>query len=243
MKELRLSIVIPAYNEEKRLPKTLKLVGDYLSSMKYPCELVVVDGGSRDDTSAVVHEQMDKYPFLRLVRLPRNHGKGYHVRTGIQNSLGKFIIFSDADCSTPITEVEKILPLLEGEYDVVIGSRRMADSKLVKPQGILRRALGKSYNSLVKAIGIRGFEDISCGFKGFKKEAAHRIFRKTRMDGFSIDAELLYLAQGKLGYKVKEIPVEWKDAAGSKVSKLKDPILMGMDLLKIKLNDILGRYG
>lgn len=237
-----LSIVIPAYNEERRLPDTLESVIKYLQQQSYTYEVIVVDGGSADRTSQVVKDFQKDQPRLRLIRLPKNKGKGFHVRTGILDSRGRFVIFTDADLSTPIKEVEKFWPLFEEGYDVVIGSRRHADSKIVEPQSCLRRIMGRTYNRLNRWLGIKDVEDVPCGFKGFRKEAAKQIFQAARLNGFSFDAEVLYLAQRRYHLRWKQVPIEWKHSSGSKVHILRDPAAMILDLIKIKLYDLRGLY-
>ncbi len=239
---LDLSIVIPAYNEERRLPQTLESVITYLQQQSYKYEVIVVDGGSVDRTSQVVKDFQKDQSRLRLIRLPKNKGKGFHVRTGILDSRGRFIIFTDADLSTPIKEVEKLWPLFEEGIDVIIGSRRSAGSRIVEPQNWLRRFMGRTYNRLNKWLGIRDVEDVPCGFKGFQKEAAERIFQATRLNGFSFDAEVLYLTQRKYNLRWRQVPIEWKHSGGSKVHILRDPAAMILDLIKIKLYDLRGLY-
>ncbi len=237
-----LSLVIPAYNEERRLPRTLELVSKYLQQQNYAYEVIVVDGGSADRTSQIVKDFQKTHSWLRLIRLPKNRGKGFHVRTGIVDSRGRFVIFTDADLSTPIKEVGKLLFLFEEGYDVVIGSRRHADSRIIKPQNWLRRRMGQTYNQLNRWLGIKDVEDVPCGFKGFRKEAAERIFKAARLNGFSFDAEILYLTQRRFNLRWKQVPIEWKHSYGSKVSILRDPAVMIVDLIKIKLYDLRGFY-
>jgi dolichyl-phosphate beta-glucosyltransferase len=237
-----LSIVIPAYNEERRLPRSLESVSKYLQQQNYTYEVIVVDDGSADRTSTVVKNFQKDYPQLQLIRLPKNRGKGFCVRTGILESKGCFVIFTDADLATPIKEVEKILPHLDKGFDVVIGSRRHADSKIVKPQNWLRRQIGRAYNQMNRWLGIRGVEDVPCGFKGFRREAAEKIFSATKLDGYIFDAEVLYLTQNIYNLRWKQVPIEWENFPGSKINLLRDPIIMTLDLFKIKLYDLRGLY-
>ncbi|MGB6867235.1 MAG: dolichyl-phosphate beta-glucosyltransferase [Candidatus Aminicenantaceae bacterium] len=237
-----LSIVIPAYNEERRLPHTLESVDKYLQQQSYTFEVIVVDGGSADGTSQVVEAFQKEQSSLRLIRLPKNRGKGFHVRTGILHSRGLFVIFTDADLSTPIKEIEQFWPYFKQDYDVVIGSRRHADSRIVEPQSWLRRFMGRTYNWINRWLGIKDVEDVPCGFKGFRREAASQIFQTVRLNGFSFDAEVLYLVQRKFHLRWKQVPIEWKNYPGSKVRLLRDPVAMILDLIKIKLYDIRGLY-
>jgi dolichyl-phosphate beta-glucosyltransferase len=240
--KIYLSLVIPAFNEENRLPLTLESVGKYLPQQSYAYEVIVVDGGSTDKTSTVVKNFQKVHPQFRLIRLPKNRGKGFCVRTGILESKGRFVIFTDADLATPIKEVEKILSHLDKGFDVVIGSRRHADSKIVRPQNWIRRQMGRAYNQMNRWLGIRGVEDVPCGFKGFRREAAEKIFGTIKLDGYAFDAEVLYLTQNIFNLRWKQVPIEWKNFPGSKINILRDPIVMTLDLIKIKLYDLRGLY-
>jgi dolichyl-phosphate beta-glucosyltransferase len=242
VKTIHLSLVIPAYNEEKRLPNTLQIIDNYFKKQFYTYEIIIVDGGSTDKTSEVVKNFQKQSPRFKLIRLCKNRGKGYHIRTGILNSSGKYIVFTDADCSTPIEEIEKLLFYLENGYDLVIGSRHLFKSAIVLPQNWIRRRMGKIYSSFTQIIGLKNIKDVPCGFKGFRREAAMKIFHRTKLAGFSFDAEVLYLAQRKFNYKIKEVPIKWKDSLGSKVKLWKDPILMTFDLMRIKFYDWMGYY-
>jgi dolichyl-phosphate beta-glucosyltransferase len=241
-KKIYLSLVIPAFNEENRLPRTLERVGKYFLQQSYTYEVIVVDDGSADRTSTVVKNFQKDQPQLQLIRLPKNRGKGFCVRKGILESKGRFVIFTDADLATPIKEVEKILPHLDRGFDVVIGSRRHADSKIVKPQNWRRRQIGRAYNQVNRWLGIRDVEDVPCGFKGFRREAAEIIFNATKLDGYVFDAEVLYLTQNIYNFRWRQVPIEWENYPSSKINLLRDPIVMSLDLFKIKLYDLRGLY-
>lgn len=233
---MHLSVIIPAYNEEKRLAKTLNSINDYLSKQNYDSEILVVDNGSTDDTVGVVRMLGGKIKGLRLVSGQAGRGKGFAVKKGTLEARGDYRIFTDADNSTPIEQIEKMWPYFRQDYDVVIGSRDIKGSLLDPPQPFLRKMiLGKGFRLLRKfIIGLWNIQDTQCGFKCFTEKAALNIFPKITIMGFSFDAEVLFIAQ-KLGYKIKEVPVHWKNDLESKV-KFGDTIKMAMDLIKIRLH-------
>jgi dolichyl-phosphate beta-glucosyltransferase len=237
-----ITLVIPAYNEEKRLPQTLESVNKYLQQQSYSYEVIIVDDGSADRTSQIVKNFQKNQPRFVLIVLPRNKGKGFAVRTGILHSKGRFVIFTDADLSTPIEELEKLWPLLEEGYDIVIGSRRSTGSRVIVPQSWLRRFMGGMYILLNRWLGIRDVEDVTCGFKGFRREAAKQIFQIARLNAFSFDSEVLYLAQRKFNFRWTKVPIEWKHSSGSKVHILRETAVSLLDLIKIKFCDFRGLY-
>jgi dolichyl-phosphate beta-glucosyltransferase len=237
-----LSIVIPAYNEERRLPHTLESVNEYLQKQSYTYEVIIVDDGSADRTSQIVEDFQKSQPRLKLITLDKNKGKGFAVRTGILHSRGRIVIFTDADLSVPIKEVEKLQPLLEEGYDIVIGSRKHPDSKIIRRESRLRCFMGRIYHRLNRWLGIKDVQDVPCGFKGFRREAAKQLFLAVRLNRFSFDAEVLYLTQRKYNLRWKQIPIEWTHSCGSKVHILRDPAAMILDLIKIKLYDLRGLY-
>ncbi len=233
-----LSIIIPAYNEERRLPKTLAEIDEYLRGQTYDYEILVVNDGSKDKTAEVVKSLIPDVKHLRLIDNKENNGKGYVVRQGMLEAKGEYRVFTDADNSTSIDHLEKMWPEFEKGADVVIGTRDPRDAKgacQAFPQSWLRRRLGDIYNILVQIIcGLWGIWDTQCGFKGFSKKAAEDIFPRCKIDRFSFDSEILVIAK-KLGYKIKEIPVYWINDPESKV-KFKSMVKMGIDLLKIRWN-------
>jgi len=237
-----LSVIIPAYNEDRRLPHSLETVHGYLQKQSYTYEVIVVDDGSSDRTSQIVEDFQVKHPWFGLIRLPENRGKGYAVRTGILHARGRFVVFTDADLSTPIEEMGKFWPLLEEGHEVVIGSRRSPDSQVVVPQSWLRRFLGRTYIWLNRWLGIKGIADVTCGFKGFQRRAAKQIFQITRLNGFSFDSEVLYLAQRKFNLHLTQVPIEWRNSSDSKVHILRDLVMSMLDLIKIRLYDFRGFY-
>jgi len=240
-KEIYLSVIIPAYNEEKRLPQTLKEINEYLKSQNYESEIIVVSDGSTDRTCEIVEEMKSEIKNLKLICEKINRGKGYGVKIGMLNAKGKYRLFTDADNSTPISEIEKFWPEFEKGADVVIGSRDIKGAILDPPQPLFRRFVGEVFKYLRKIIvGLWKIEDSQCGFKCFKKEAAEKIFPKCKIERFAFDAEILLIAE-KIGFKIKEVPVYWKNDLRSKV-KLKSMIKMLIDLFKIRFNLLRGDY-
>ena len=243
MSDIHLSIVIPAYNEEKRIQKTLEEVDKYLRRQKYSYEIIVVSDGSKDKTGEVVLELTSKIKNLKLVDNKVNHGKGFVVRQGLSQAKGKYRLFTDADNSTSIDQTEKMWPVLEKGFDIVIGSRDIKGAVLDPPQPWIRNVLlGEGFKLFRKlVIGLWGLEDTQCGFKIFKAEAVKSVFLKCKINRFAFDPEILVVAQ-RMGYKVKEVPVYWKNDPESKV-KFKNIIKMSLDLFKIRINLIKGVYG
>lgn len=236
-----LSVIIPAYNEEKRLPKTLKEIDKYLRAQNYESEIIVVSDGSTDKTVDVVKELMSEIKNLKVLDFKENYGKGFGVKEGMLKATGKYRLFMDADNSTSIDQVEKMWPFFEQGFDVVIGSRDVKGAILDPPQPWQRRLTGDAFKLIRKIIiGLWEIEDTQCGFKGFTQEAAEKIFPKVKILRFAFDPEILVLAK-KLGYKIKEIPVYWRNDPKSKV-KFKSMVKMGIDLLKIKWNMLTKKY-
>lgn len=245
----RLSIVVPAYNEQTRLPASLDAIQRYLARQPQSWEVVVVDDGSEDRTAEVVEERQSATPHLRLVRNP-HQGKASAVRSGVLASRGEIIFFCDADLSMPIEEISKFLPLVERGYSVVIGSREAPGARRYG-EPPYRHFMGRIYNRLVRAVVLGDFHDTQCGFKCFTRAAALDIFPRlqVRTDGATIrgpmvtgfDVEILYLAR-KLGYRVTEVGVDWYYTPGTKVNPARDTFLMLFDLLKVRVNDRRGVY-
>jgi len=241
MSDVKLSVIIPAYNEEERLPSTLKAIDDYLVKQDYGYEILVVNDGSSDDTAGVVKNLKTEIDNLKLIDNKENHGKGYVVREGLKKAKGNYRLFTDADNSTSIDQVEKMWPHVD-EYGVIIGSRDLEDSVLDPPQPWFREhVLGFGFRLVRKIIlDLWGLEDTQCGFKLFKKEVVDEIGSKAKVDQFAFDPELLILAK-RAGFKIKEIPVRWVNDPNSKVG-LENMIKMGLDLLKIRWDLITGKY-
>jgi glycosyltransferase involved in cell wall biosynthesis len=241
MSEIYLSVIIPAYNEEKRLPKTLREVDGYLRKQNYNSEIIVVSDGSTDRTCEIVEGLKNEIKNLKLICEKINRGKGYGVRLGMLEAKGEFRLFTDADNSTPIEQIEKMWPYFEEGYEIVIGSRDIKGAVLDPPQNLFRRFVGEVFKYLRKIIvNLWEIEDSQCGFKCFKGEAAEKIFPKCKINRFAFDPEILLVGK-KLGYKIKEVPVYWKNDPDSKV-RLKSMVKMLLDLLKIRWNLIKNEY-
>ena len=234
-----LSIVIPAYNEEIRIIPTVGAIASHVSSLGFPWELIVADDGSKDQTVELL--QRTGFANMRVLVAEKNGGKGMAVKRGVMAARGKYILFSDADNSTPIEEVSKLLAHLEtGQYDVAVGSRA-ADGAEVSKKSLFRKVLSGGLRWIVKAFFRIGVKDTQCGFKMYTRDAANRLHTAQTIDGFSFDLEILYLA-GKFGFRVAEVPVSWVDAPGSKVDTRKEIQRFIRDLLIIKGNDLKGVY-
>jgi len=225
-----LSIIIPTYNEVTRIGKTLDVIISYLKKQSYSSEIIVSDDGSEDETLLITSAKLGEVQS-QMIRCPKNRGKGHAVRSGVLKSSGEFILFTDADLSTPIEEVARFIEKIN-DYEVVIGSRSLEGSNLVERQPFWREWMGKIFNKLARMTTFKGISDSQCGFKLFRRQAALSIFQKQKMEGFSFDVEILYLAQ-RLGYKVLELPVTWAHSDNTRVNMISDPFKMFLDLFKI----------
>jgi len=238
----RLSVVIPAYNEQDRLKITLPRLCRELQRRFLDYEILVVDDGSSDGTARVVKEFSIANEKLRLIRYRNNMGKGHAVRTGVLAARKDYILFCDADLSTPFREVRKLLNGLDEGYDIAIGSRAIQESRILKRQPLYRVLMGKIFNKIVKLLAVSGINDTQCGFKCFKAPIALDIFRDCQINGFSFDVEMLYIAQ-KRSFSIKEIGVLWENDIQSKVHPIFHSMQMFKDLLIIRGYDLLGYYG
>ena len=237
--DILLSVVIPAYNEEIRIIPTIGAIASYIADLGIPWELIVADDGSRDQTAQLVEDL--GFANLRLLRAERNAGKGNAVHRGMLAARGRYILFTDADNSTPIEEINKLLHKVQHEgYAIAIGSRA-ADGAAEGHKSWVRHLLSGGLRWLVRVLFRIGVRDTQCGFKLYTREAAHRLHRAQTLMGFSFDLEILYLA-AKLGYRVAEVPVNWVDAPGSKVDMRKEVKRFLRDLFRIKWNDLRGVY-
>jgi dolichyl-phosphate beta-glucosyltransferase len=228
-----LSVIIPAYNEERRLPQTLKKVLRYLEKQPYSFEIIIVDDGSTDNTVLVIENAQKRFRQIKLIK-QKHQGKGGAIKTGILNSQGQYILMTDADLSVPIEEIEKLWPLIEKGCDFVIGSRAMKDSKILAHQPFFREKMGQLFTVLEKILIIRGFSESQCGFKLFKTEKIKKIFKKLKTYGPVFDVEVLVLAQ-KSNFIVGEMPIIWKHDQDTRFHyNLPKAIGIFVDLLKIK---------
>lgn len=233
-----ISIVIPVYNEEQRIGKTLEIINNYLNKKNIDYELIIVDDGSTDYSIKVVEDFFSHYPQIKykLLKNYKNLGKGAAVRKGVLSACGELVYFTDADLSTPIEEMFKFVDIIEKEgYDIVIGSRGLKESKILVHQPFYRETMGKVFNKIIKIFLMNDFNDTQCGAKMFKNEVAKKVFSLSKIHNFAFDVEILYIAK-KLGYKIKEVSVVWKNSKGSKVKLLTDSIKMLFSLFKIKFN-------
>jgi glycosyltransferase involved in cell wall biosynthesis len=235
-----LSIIIPSYNEESRLPATLERIAEYLSSYGHEAEVLVVDDGSKDGTAAVAEYFRIKIPTLRVVSNGVNRGKGYSVRHGMQEAHGRIALFTDADLSAPIEEASKLIDALD-IYDVAIGSRAMDRSLISVHESPFREFAGIIFNKIVRSILWLPFVDTQCGFKAFRRERCGIIFEQQTIERFGFDPELLFLAR-RHGLRAVEIPVRWGHSPATKVSMLHDSIQMFIDVFRIRWNSLRGRY-
>lgn len=237
--KVKLTLVIPVYNEEKIIEKTLTQVLLYLENKKYEWEVVVVDDGSQDRTASIVKGFNNKH--IRFFRLKFNEGKGAAIRVGVRTARGEFILFSDADLSVPIHFVDFFLAKVDKEGDVAIGSRRVEGSRIIKHQGTIRELLGRVFTYLSKIVTFTSISDFTCGFKAFKKEAAIAIFSKTLLNRWAYDSEIIFLAK-KFRYRIVEVPVDWRNRKDTRVLMGSAIFISLIDLLMIRVNDFLGKY-
>ena len=238
---LTYSFVIPAYNESERLAVSLPKIFDHIRKLDQPCEIIVVNDGSTDDTADVVRRFMRLSPDLRLVENPGNRGKGYSVRNGMLHAQGEMMLFSDADLSSPIYEADKLFAALEQGADVAIGSRWLRAELQTERQPWYRQLYGRLFNLALRiTLGLK-YRDTQCGFKAFTRSAVQTVFTRQRIERWGFDPELLFLAD-KYKLRTVEVPVEWAHDHRSKISPLRDGIRMGMEMLAVRWNDLKGLY-
>jgi glycosyltransferase involved in cell wall biosynthesis len=235
-----LTIIVPSYNEELRLPSSLNLIADYIAKSGRSTEVLVVDDGSKDRTAAVAEEFRSRIPLLRVVPNGENRGKGYSVRHGMQEARGEIVLFTDADLSAPIEEADKLLAALK-DHDIALGSRALDRSMIEVHESPFREFAGIVFNRIVRIVLRLPFVDTQCGFKAFRRARCKVIFDQQRIERFGFDPELLYLARHH-GLKAVEIPVRWAHSPATKINMLRDSIQMFLDVFTVRWNALLGRY-
>jgi dolichyl-phosphate beta-glucosyltransferase len=234
-----LSIILPAYNEEERLPDSLNKIVRFLELQPYSSEVIVVENGSQDDTAAVVRQFSEKYPFISLISIPKP-GKGRAVRTGMLAARGDYLFFADVDLSMPIEGVRAFLPPVCRGYDIAIGSREVPEACRFNEPGY-RHLMGRIFNYIIRILAVRGFDDTQAGFKCFRREVAQAIFPYQTIDGWAFDVELLHIAQ-KHRYRIVEVPIQWYFMENSRVRPVEDTINMIREVWRIRSNSLAGRY-
>lgn len=228
-----LTIVVPAYNEEARIARTIETIREHLAGTPYDAELIVVDDGSRDATSAILKDYLERLPFLRVIRFERNRGKDAAVKTGMLAATRKATLFTDADLPCPLEDLERLWGWHDRGYPIVIGSRRSAGARVVLPHPRMKRIASFLFSLLTRLLVVRGFRDTQCGFKLLDTDAAKAIVPAIRTRGFSFDVELLARAR-RLGYRIKEVGVRWSAVPGSRMGLLKHGPRMILQLLEIQ---------
>lgn len=227
-----LSLIIPAYNEGRRLPATLDRIEAYLRSRPMDAEVIVVDDGSKDDTAAIVRTRASAWPGLKLIQAPVNAGKGRAVQLGMAAATGQYRVFSDADLSVPIEDIDLLLKPLHNGASVAFASRGLRESQIELHQPWYRETMGKIFNKLVRLFVLRGIHDTQCGFKAFRAEVATRVFPPLQTRGFGFDVEVLYRARA-LGYDLVEVPTRWINSRQSRVNPIWHSSAMFIELLAI----------
>lgn len=236
-----LSVIIPAFNEERRLPATLESVHAFLMSWGKTFEIVVVDDGSTDGTSDVVQEFAKHHDGVRLLSYAPNQGKGHAVRTGMLAGAGDLLLLNDADGSSPIEELERLEAAIRDGSDLSIGSRAKPDPERTVKALVHRKYIGNTFNLIVQSLLLPGIYDTQCGFKMFRREVAQDLFSVSRQNGYAFDVEILYIAKRR-GYKISEVAIDWSNVEGSKVNVLVDSPKMLIDVLRITLGAWFGLY-
>jgi glycosyltransferase involved in cell wall biosynthesis len=238
----KISIVIPAYNECKRLGRTLDRILGFVNQQDWDAEVIVVDDGSVDGTADLVRNYAARNSVVRLVQNPGNRGKGFSVRSGMLNAHGAIVLFTDADLSSPIEEAPKLLNALEKGADVAIGSRWVRTELQTQRQSLARQVMGRVFNLLLRMTLRLEFKDTQCGFKAFRRNAAKTLFPLQRVEGWGFDPEILFLAQ-RMGLVVAEVPVVWAHDEGTRIDPLADGSKMVMEVLRIRWFAVTGKYG
>jgi glycosyltransferase involved in cell wall biosynthesis len=235
------SIVIPAYNESARIRATLDKVLAHIGERGWNAEVLIVNDGSSDDTAQIVQQYASQHPALRLLENPGNRGKGYSVRNGMLHASGEWMLFSDADLSSPIEEADKLMAALAGGADVAMGSRWLRKELQTQPQPLYRQFYGRIFNVALRIILGLHYRDTQCGFKAFTRQSTDLIFPLQHIERWGFDPELLFLAR-KFGLKVEEVPVKWAHREGTRLNPLRDGLRMFLEILKIRWYSLTGKY-
>lgn len=236
-----LSVIIPAYNEQRRLPGTLESVHKYLTERGISFEILIVDDGSHDATAEIVETFAKDHGGVRLLSYHPNQGKGHAIRTGILSAKGDLMLIDDADGSSPIQEVERLEAGIASGADIAIGSRAKPDESRKVQALAHRKFIGNTFNLIVQKLLLPGIYDTQCGFKLFKAAVAHDVFSVSRINGYGFDVEVLHIAKLR-GYKTTEIAINWHNVDGSKVNVLFDSPKMFIEVVKISLSSLFGQY-
>lgn len=236
------SIIIPAYNESARLGASLDRVLAFVHQQDWDAEVIVVNDGSKDNTADIARRYARDNKMLRLVENPGNRGKGYSVRNGVLSARGAFVLFTDADLSSPIEEASKLFNALENGADIAIGSRWLKSELQTQRQSVARQVLGRVFNGLLRVLLRLDFKDTQCGFKAFRRNAARELFPMQRIEGWGFDPEILFLAQ-RAGFKIAEVPVVWGHDERTRINPIADGTRMVMEMARIRWNAMTGKYG
>lgn len=235
-----LSIIIPVYNEEQRINKTFQELESYFKDKKYGFEVILVNDGSSDQTKAIIEKYCQNHPNYQLLNYVQNQGKGFAVRQGMLKAQGQFILFTDADFSTPLNQLDKLMSYIQ-DHQIVIGSRYLESDSVKVKQPLIRRLISRAGNLVMKLIIGLPYQDTQCGFKLFQNQAAKKIFSKTTINRWGFDMEILTIAKVQQ-FKVKEVAVDWFDDRLSQLRAGRALWNTFNELIKIKLNDLTGRY-
>lgn len=232
-----LSVIIPAYNESHRIVFTLRELKRYLDSEKYDYEIIVVNDGSKDNTAELVKQ----LGFAKIITNSPNRGKGYSIKRGMLAAKKKWILFTDADLSIPISELRNFEKYKES-YDIIIGSKHLPDANIKVQQPTYRKIPGKVFAALVRLFFLKDIMDSQCGFKLFSKESAKKLFSKQTISGFGFDVEILYLAQKYYKYRIKEVPITLINNKYSRLIVIRDSFKMFSDITRVFINELKGKY-
>ncbi len=233
---IKLSVVVPCYNEEKRFQEGFKHYYSYLKKQNYPWELILVNDGSKDKTRELMESAAQGKSAVKIISYTPNHGKGYAIVQGVMKAHGQYVLFTDIDHSVAVETIESFYKYFEQGYPVVIGSRRVRGARILVHQHPIREFLGRGFTTLVRVLVDWRIRDATCGFKAFEIKAAKKIFKKVTIYDWAFDAELLFLCR-KFHFKLAQAPVVWSDVRGTKVSLKKDILRSLGGLLNIRLND------